>query len=53
MWINRLIVYISVYCCFITCLYSQSDIIDWQEMSIDDENIAAWFEQYEEKSVQF
>ena len=48
MWKNRLFIYISMSCIFITCLYSQSDIIEWQEMSVDDENIASLFEQYEE-----
>ena len=35
---------------FITCLYSQSDIVEWSELSVDDENLAALFEQYEELS---
>ena len=48
MWINRLIIYISMSYIFITCLYSQSDVIEWQEMSVDDENMAMLFEQYEE-----
>lgn len=50
MWISRLIVYISMSCVFITCLYSQSDIVEWSELSVDDENLAALFEQYEELS---
>ena len=50
MWISRIIVYVSVSCIFITCLYSQSDIVEWSELSVDDENLAALFEQYEELS---
>ena len=50
MWISRIIVYVSVSCIFITCLYSQSDIVEWSELSVDDDNLAALFEQYEELS---
>ena len=50
MWISRLVIYISMSYAFITCLYSQSDIIEWNELSVDDENLSALFEQYEELS---
>ena len=50
MWISRLLLYISISYVFITCLYSQSDIVEWSEMSVDDENLSSWMEQYEELS---
>lgn len=33
-----------------TSIYSQSDFVEWSELSIEDENISTWMNQYEELS---
>lgn len=48
MLINRIISCISVVFMFITCLYSQSQWMDWQENITDDESVYSWQEEYEE-----
>ncbi len=50
MLINRLISIISILLLLITCSYSQSVLMDWQENIVDEESIKAWQEQYEELS---
>ena len=48
MWKKVIYLYISISYVFITCLYSQSELVDWNEMMIDDENLSQWQEQWEE-----
>ena len=48
MLINRLILCITVYLFFITCSYSQSEWMEWQENIVDDETMYSWQEEYEE-----